>query len=449
MDCKARHSDPFRGSIFVTRQPPLIRPPKTAPSQCGAARRPPARFVRNLSTVSFPFLMLCLAGCGGSTTTPPPKVGMSQISHMIFIVKENRSFDNYFGTFPGVDGATSGETSTGTVVPLGQTPDATGVDLCHSWDCAHEAIDNGKMDGFNLFSPVVNGALLSYTQLSQSQIPNYWNYAKTYVLADHMFSSLAGPSFPNHLYTIASQSGGAIGNPNGSWGCDAASTVTVKVLNSNGTTSNQYPCFDFQTLADLLQAANVPWKYYAPGQGQSGYIWSAFNAIRHIRMGPLWTQDVIPDTQFVADAMAGNLPAVSWLVTSGAQSEHPPASSCQGENWTVDQVNAVMQGPDWSSSVIFITWDDFGGFYDHVPPPDLDQYGLGPRVPLLIISPFAKPGYISHTTYEFSSFLRLVEERYGLSTLTARDQTANDMTDSLDFSQKPLPPSILTPRTCP
>ncbi|HEV2385626.1 MAG TPA: alkaline phosphatase family protein [Candidatus Acidoferrales bacterium] len=399
-------------------------------------------------------LVLCLAGCGGGKTPtpppPPPTGSLSQIQHIIFIVKENRSFDNYFGTFPGAEGATSGATSTGQVIPLTQTPDSTGVDLCHSWTCAHQAIDSGKMDGFNLFSPVVNGVLLSYTQLSQSQIPNYWTYAKNFVLADHMFSSLAGPSFPNHQYTISAQSGGAIGNPSsGPWGCDAASTSTVKILNSDGTTTAAFPCFDYQTLADALEAAHISWKYYAPGQGQSGYIWSAFDAIRHIRMGPLWAQDVVPDTQFVADAMAGNLPAVSWLVTNGADSEHPPSSSCQGENWTVEQVNAVMQGPDWNSSAIFITWDDFGGFYDHLPPPDLDLYGLGPRVPLLIISPFAKRGFISHTVYEFSSFLRLVEERYGLAALSARDQAASDMTDSLNFNQTLLPRLLLTTRQCP
>jgi len=139
---------------------------------------------------------------------------------------------------------------------------------------------------------------------------------------------------------------------------------------------------------------------------------------------------------------------VSWLVT-GPESEHPVNSISYGENWTVTQVNAVMQGPDWSSTAIFITWDDYGGFYDHVAPPGLDQFGLGPRVPLLIISPYAKPGHISHTRYEFSSVLKFIEERWGLPTLTERDAEAYDTVDSFDFSQTPLPPLLLEQRTCP
>jgi phospholipase C len=142
------------------------------------------------------------------------------------------------------------------------------------------------------------------------------------------------------------------------------------------------------------------------------------------------------------------LPAVSWVLPPGEKSEHPPNSVCQGENWTVEAVNAVMQGPDWSSTVIFITYDDFGGLYDHVPPPQIDQFGLGPRVPMLIISPFARRGYVSHTQYEHSSVLKFVEARYQLPSLTARDAGASDMLDSFDFSQT-QPPLILSERQCP
>jgi phospholipase C len=140
---------------------------------------------------------------------------------------------------------------------------------------------------------------------------------------------------------------------------------------------------------------------------------------------------------------------VSWVVTSEEESEHPPESVCVGENWTVMQLNAVMQGPDWNSTVVFLTWDDFGGFYDHVPPPVADRYGFGPRVPFLIISPWAKPGYISHTTLEFSSVLKFIEKRFDLNSLTQRDSVANDMFDSFDFDQTPLPPLLLATRPCP
>lgn len=403
-------------------------------------------------------VLTVLGGCassGGSSNSAPASGGINAIQHIVFIVKENRTFDNYFGTFPGADGATTGELSTGQVIPLGHTPDQTPNDICHLYDCARVAMNKGKMNQFNLLSggtTLVNGTPLAYTQLTQADIPNYFAYAQNFVLADHMFSSLAGPSFPNHLYSVAGQSGGAIDVPNkanGNWGCDAPSDSTVAVLDSDGAIEDDFPCFDFQTLADSLQNAGISWKYYAPGQGQSGYIWSVLDAIKHIRMGALWNSNVVSDTQFVTDAQNGTLPAVSWLVTSMQDSEHPPYSTCAGENWTVQQINAVMQGPDWNSTAIFLTWDDFGGLYDHVPPPTLDQYGLGPRVPLLIISPFAKRGYISHTQYEFSSVLKFIENRFGLSSLTARDTQANDTTDSFDFSQQPLAPLILQTHACP
>jgi phospholipase C len=219
-------------------------------------------------------------------------------------------------------------------------------------------------------------------------------------------------------------------------------------MDERGTITQQFPCFDFQTVADSLEAAHISWRYYAPGRGQGGYIWNALDAIKHIRQTELWTTRVARDSQFADDARNGRLPAVSWLVT-GRGSEHPPASVCVGENWTVQQLNAIMAGRDWNSTAVFITWDDFGGFYDHVPPPTVDSFGFGPRVPLLIISPYAQHGYISHTLYEFSSLLKFVESRYGLAPLTARDRVANDMLDSFDFNQTPQPPRLLETHSCP
>jgi len=378
-------------------------------------------------------------------------VGMDQIEHVVFIVKENRTFDNYFGTFPGADGATSGTISTGDVIPLGHTPDRTPRDISHSWDSALKAIDGGAMDQFDLIpGGNVNGDYLSYSQLYEDDIPNYWALARNFTLGDAMFSSLTGPSFPNHLYTVGAQSGGAINNPNqgGVWGCDSDDTTTVEVMDDSGNRLRQFPCFDFNTLVDSLEAAGLTWNYYAPNMGQSGYIWSALDAIYHIRLTDLWTTHVKPPAQFILDAQNGQLPNVSWIVV-GNGSEHPPGSSCVGENTTIRQVNAVMNGPQWGSSAIFITWDDFGGFYDHVPPPQVDNFGFGPRVPLLIVSPYAKPGYISHTVYEFSSLLTFVETRWNLNALTDRDYYANDLFDSFDFTQQPIQPLGLQPRVCP
>jgi len=392
-------------------------------------------------------LPLPLTVAPASQPAPP---GMQNIKHIVFIIKENRTFDNYFGTFRGADGATSGKIHTGKTIRLGHLSDSPPRDIDHGWLAAHTAVDGGKMDQFDLIAGGnQNGDYLSYTQLHQSDIPNYFAYGLHFVLADRMFSSIETESFPNHLYSVAADSAGAINNPNGTWGCDADENTTVEVMDREGRLSYKFPCFDIQTLADSLQAADISWKYYAPSQGESGYNWSALDAIRHIRNTPLWVTNVVPYTQFVSDAQNGKLPAVSWVVTTAELSEHPIHSSCAGENTSVQEVNAVMQGPLWNSTAIFITWDDFGGFYDHVPPPGLDVYGLGPRVPLLIVSPYAKAGTVSHTQYEFASFLKFVETRYSLPPLTSRDANANSMTDSFNFLQTPLAPLVLQTRTCP
>jgi phospholipase C len=376
------------------------------------------------------------------------------IKHVVFIVKENRSFDNYFGRFPGANGATQGTLSTGQVIDLQHMADMPQHDADHTWFSALEAMHNGKMDRFDL-DPLANveGDYMAYSQLTESDIPNYYTYARNFVLGDNMFSSLHGPSLPNHLYTIAATSDGIISTPiqgsnNWSWGCDGTNrNMQVQKLLSNGDITLEFPCFDFMTLADVLDNKKVSWKYYAPPEGARGYQYSSYSEIKHIRYGNDWN-NVVRDAQFIKDASSGNLPAVSWLVT-GYANEHPPNPTCYGENWTVQQINAIMQGPDWPSTAIFLVWDDFGGLYDHVVPPNVDNFGLGLRVPLLIISPYAKPGYVSHTVYEFSGVLRFIEETFGLPNLGNRDATTNDMMDSFDFSQNPNSPLVLSPRSCP
>jgi phospholipase C len=196
-------------------------------------------------------------------------------------------------------------------------------------------------------------------------------------------------------------------------------------------------------LPDELGEAGISWKYYCDGPG------SILSLIAHDLHSNSYNEDVVPQAQFLSDAKSGHLPSVSWLLPPSGYTEHPPESMCEGENWAVSALNAVMQGPEWNSTVVFITWDDFGGFYDHVAPPQVDQFGLGPRVPLLIISPYTKGGYISHNVYDHTSVLKFIETRYGLPPLTSRDAAAGNLLDNFDFAQSPQPPLVLQPRTCP
>jgi phospholipase C len=206
----------------------------------------------------------------------------------------------------------------------------------------------------------------------------------------------------------------------------------------------RWPCFDVKVLPDLLQARGISWKEY---RGDNRWI-QPLRMIRHVRFSPMY-RNVVSDEQFIPDVQSGRLPSVSWLTPSFGLSDHPPTSICGGENWTVKVLNALMRSKYWDSTAVVLTWDDFGGFYDHVPPPHRDLYGDGPRVPAIVLSPWAKPGYIDHTTLEFSSVLRFIETVFRLPTLTQRDANSADMLEAFDFTGKPRPPLIRPQRRCP
>jgi phospholipase C len=386
-----------------------------------------------------------------ASTTPTP----DPIKHVVILMKENRTFDNYFGTFPGADGATSGKISTGKTVKLLHTPDHTLIDIAHHGDAATVAVNHGKMDGFDLLPGAIqNGQDIAMSQVEQADIPNYWQYAQTFELMDHFFSTINGPSFPNHLALVAASSANTDDNPvlnsNHAWGCDSGPYAKVDSVDpATGRHSFVKPCFNMNTLPDELQSAGVSWKYYAPPAFQSGYIWSSLDAVRHIRYGPLWGTNVKPPDDFLTDVKNGTLPAVSWVTENENVSEHPPYSECVGENWTVKYLNALMNSPEWGSTAVFLNWDDFGGFYDHVPPPKLDYISLGPRVPVIIISPYAQAHSVNHDQYDFSSILRYIEDKYGLPPLTSYDRNARSIGDAMDFNQQPIAPLVLHQRTCP
>jgi phospholipase C len=366
------------------------------------------------------------------------------IKHVVFIVKENRSFDNMFGLFPGANGVSIGNDH-GVRVPLAPgLVQTTGVDLPHHYSDAVRDFDNGLMDGFR-------GAM-AFTQYRPDQIPNYWHWARQYVLSDNFYSAAQGPSFPNHLFAIAASSAGTkdipnntTNRPNGqvkSWGCDTNERTRILVYDEDGGGDPVAvkPCFDIPTVGDELTADRIPWAYYAATTFQRGYIWSAYDAIRHIRETDQWTEHVKPVDDLLGDIQRDALPPVTWVTPRGEVSEHPEYSMCHGENWTTQVINAIMRSPMWKDTAIFLTWDEWGGFYDHVPPPTVDGFGLGIRVPMLMISPYALRGVVDHQQGEFTSVVRFIEKNWDVSHLTDRDLNASDMSYDFDFHQQPREP---------
>lgn len=398
----------------------------------------------------------------------------TRIEHVVYIVKENRTFDTMFGRFPGADGVTEGLTCDGETVPLVRAPDdAPGPD--HSFQGGLKAINGGQMDCFSeLFG---GGQLQAYVQYRPGQIPSYWAYARNFVLADRFFSSTYGPTGIEHLFTVAATTDRFTDHeratPPGQFGdngipreyClddtewmysfrrlspeEEADAFRLEDAALVGTLKARYwlerrACTDVRILPDLLEEAGVPWRYYL---GDNDYI-NTLALVKHVVFGPM-VEKVRTDDDFLVDLENGELPAVSWLIPDVEDSEHPAAGSmCEGENWTVEIVNAIMRSPEWARTAIVVTWDDFGGFYDHVPPPHVDLYGFGPRVPMLLISPWARPGLIASDTLEFSSVLKMIETLWDLPSLTERDRQTSDMLNLFDFEQEPNPRLLLEPRDC-
>jgi phospholipase C len=396
---------------------------------------------------------------GGAPKTDTP------IKHVVVIVKENHTFDNYFGSFPGAEGTAQCKTSSGTI-PAPHAPNSTPRDLCHEHSCALSDWNGGAMDGWLSVSGASNnGDNLFCAQYQESDLPNYWAYAKKYALSDHFFANVLGPSFPGHTFVLAGQAGWATGNPGMTlthpfWGCDESSSYTVSVLDNGTCTSKDVaPCFDIPSVPTLLPGA-VDWKFYGTNFYVFPEIWSMFDAVSPIRNGTGWN-NVVNASTFDSDVQAGTLPAVSWLVDQDFNDEHPQVGGvCQGENWTVGHVNALMKSPLWKETVILFTMDDFGGWYDHVAPPrqygcDATQpYGLGFRLPLIVMSPYVKPGVYKKVAEQASIpafILKLFKAPHMLGDIdpAAQDKHANDLMDMFDWHQAPLDPLVLQQRTCP
>ncbi len=395
-----------------------------------------------------------------------------RIEHVVLIIKENRSFDHMFGRFPGADGTRVGELCNGRSVRLERAKQKEeGAD--NSFVAGVTAVNGGQM---NCFDAIRRGSIdHSYNQYRKQDIPNYWRYAREFTLADRFFSPAYGPTNVAHLWALAAQSDGFVdeqragqfgaGDKREHCGDEAERMWAFKKISPAESNlayeleerplieelvrrfwEERWPCTEIRTLPDALEEAGVSWRYY-DGNNPEVRVTNMLESLR----GSDMAANLVPEAQFVADAADGDLPSMSWVVPPRAVSDDPEYgrySICDGENWTVRTINAVMQGPQWSSTAIVLTWDDFGGFYDHVPPPHVDLFGFGPRVPAIVISPWAKRGHIDSRTYEFSSVLKLVERIFGLSPLAERDARANDMLGTFDFTQRPSDPLILRERRC-
>jgi phospholipase C len=502
-------------SVLTPRSKETGEPRKTNHS-VGLSLFPPLGGSVKRSVVRCLLLILAglatLAGCGGSQAPPmpgglslPSRSGSSSspIQHVVMIVQENRTFDNFFAGFPGANGATRGKErvkSNGTWIDkwvklkeqsLLPNPNQ---DIGHCYYAFITAYDGGKMDGFNLqplnycprnFKGGLPAKTYPYQYVNPSQIAPYWDMAQQYVLADAMFQTQGSGSFTAHQDLIRGGSAlaGAYGSssslidtPTGEpWGCDATQstttdliTISLKWEEDTGpppcTKDFSYGSSSYTTLADLLDAQSIAWKYYSPCfkesggscggggcTGCNGALLNAFDVIWRVRNGPEWGANVsMPETNIFNDISAGSLPAVSWVIPADDNSDHLASHVDNGPAWVASIVNAIGQSSYWNSTAIVIVWDDWGGLYDHASPSFLrdDQGGLGFRVPMIVVSAYAKQGkssqgYVSHTKYEFGSILKYIETNFNLPSLGTTDARAASIGDVFNYNQSPRPFTVI------
>ncbi len=441
--------------------------------------------------------------------------GIHKIRHVIIIMQENRSFDSYFGTFPGADGlptkdgaftVCNPDPKTGQCMdPYHDTNDANGGGP-HFATPSLEDIDNGRMDGFiaeaevghkgcrNPANPACTNSVTPDVMGYHDgrDIPNYWSYAHTFVLQDHMFEPNASWSLPAHLYEVSAWSAYCTKHDD--------PTSCVNELDSPGfppdwpaSSAKQFgvqrkipvgakPIYAWTDVTYLLHTHHVTWGYYVmrstepgcEGDDDAAVFKDCPLSIRNAtRTQGLWNPlpyfDTVKDDgelsriqpleNFYTQAREGTLPSVSWIAPSRQVSEHPSALVSAGQSWVTGLINAVMQGPDWKDCAIFLTWDDWGGFYDHEVPPVVDQNGYGIRVPAMVISPYAKPHFIDHQILSFDAYLKFIEDDF-LGGLRLNPKTdgrpdprptvredvpiLGDLTNDFDFNQKPLPVLVLS-----
>ncbi len=412
--------------------------------------------------------LFALASCASRTSSPLPSLqgpstlraldatGAGKITHVIYVVQENRSFDNLFQGYPGADTVSKGMTSNGQTIAL-QPSSLTKVYIIDHSAYAMFAACHGTgsvpgtnclMNGFNNESSYGGPPNPQYVYVPHDESKPYFAMAHEWVVGDRMFQSQLDESFVGHQYVIAAQAQSSVDLPDSLlWGCEGGKYDTVATITQdrNPDGPQQQACFDYQTLGDELDNAGLSWRFYAPhygnDRGGNGGTWSAYQAIRHIFRGRDWKKDVVsPNWRFITDVQAGKLANFTWITPECAESDHLECGGGYGPSWVSAIVNTVGASKFWDSTAIFVQWDDWGGFYDHVAPPYEDYDGVGFRVPLLVISPYARKHRVSHVQYETASVLRFAEDLYGLGHLAAADaRAASPAADCFDFSQKPRP----------
>jgi phospholipase C len=443
-----------------------------------------------------------LAGAGageaaGAPVSPTASPAAGKIQHVVIIMQENRSFDSYFGSYPGANGIPMSngvptvcvpDPATGKCVKPFHDPFDRNQGGPHGAASATADVDGGKMDGFisqaehakqtcgDPNDPACGGGstdVMGYHD--QREIPNYWAYAQNFVLQDRMFEPNASWSLPEHLFMVSEWS--ALCTSADPFSCVNALDAPglPPDFNNNGK-PRPAPFYAWTDLTWLLHKNNVSWAYYVMSGTQPDTAddeeMATPTAVQNPKTPGIWNplpffttvqndgelgniQDL---SQFYAAAQNGTLPAVSWICPAGRFSEHPAALVSEGQNYVTGLINAIMQGPDWNTTAIFLAWDDWGGFYDHVVPPVVDQNGYGLRVPGLVISPYAKQGYIDHQTLSFDAYVKFIEDLFlGGQRLdpasdgrpdprpTVRENAGalGDLMNDFDFSQTPRPPLIL------
>ena len=379
----------------------------------------------------------------------------ASIGHVVVIIQENRTVDNLFPGFPGADTSTTAPLQSGGTVALRPRRLEDPGDVDHGHHTFLKQYDYGKLDGFDgrwAGAAVAKYDGLAYVPLDETK--PYWDLARQFTFGDRMFQSNSGPSFPAHFYLIAGTSQRISENPGPwPWGCDGSVPTVESLLASDPgavddrsipdtpQTQQSPTCFDMRTIADEFDAHNVSWAYYSPkiGSPAAGDMWSAFDAIKHVRYGSDWSHVISPENTILDDIANGRLPQVSYVVPNFRESDHAALTDGSGPEWVATIANALGASQYWRDTALIVTWDDWGGWYDHVKPPHRDNMGMGFRVPLIVASPYARHGYVSHTTYEFGSVLRFIEDTFGLSSLGNTDATSTSIADTLDLYAPPAP----------